>query len=72
MVDATTSTASAAAFEGQLGYLNPEQERAFAEFKQVCAEKGIYTPAEKAEAHGGIKLASHDDILLMCVTEAEP
>lgn len=65
MVDTTTPTTSVAAFAGQLGYLSPEQERAFAEFKRVCAEKGVYTPAQEAEANEGGTLASHDDITLM-------
>ncbi|RPB26219.1 CRAL/TRIO domain-containing protein [Terfezia boudieri ATCC MYA-4762] len=46
-------------FEGQLGHLTPDQEKAFAEFKQLCAEKGIYTPAEAG------KPASHDDIFMI-------
>lgn len=59
-----STTAPAAAYAGQLGHLTPEQEKAFTEFKQLCAEKGIYTHAEPGE-NG--KLASHDDILLMYV-----
>lgn len=57
-----SNSASPTVYAGQLGHLTPEQEAAFAEFKQLCAEKGLYTPAEEGE-HG--KPASHDDILLM-------
>ena len=57
-----TDTTPATTFAGQLGHLTPEQEKAFVEFKQLCAEKGIYTLAEAGE-NG--KPARHDDILMM-------
>ena len=49
-------------FAGQLGHLTPEEEKSFVEFKQLCAENGIYTLAEAGEDG---KQASHDDILMM-------
>ncbi|WEW56007.1 hypothetical protein PRK78_001442 [Emydomyces testavorans] len=44
---------------GHLNHLTPEQERALEEFKAVCSEKELYTPAEEGKA------ASHDDPTLL-------
>ena len=57
-----SDTTPATTFAGQLGHLTPEQEKAFVEFKQLSAEKGIYTLAEAGE-NG--KPASHDHILMV-------
>jgi len=57
-----SSTTPVTTFAGQPGHLTPEQEKAFTEFKQLCAENGIYTSAEDGE-NG--RPASHDDILMM-------
>lgn len=57
-----SSTTPVTTLAGQLGHLTPEQEKAFVEFKQLCAENGVYTPAEDGE-NG--KPASHHDILMM-------
>ncbi|KAI5800177.1 CRAL-TRIO domain-containing protein [Peziza echinospora] len=55
---ATTITADL--YAGHLGHLTPAQETAFAQFKEKCAEKGIYTPEEE-----GVRNASHDDAELL-------
>ena len=45
--------------KGHLGHLTHEQETAFEQFKKLCIEEGLYTPATD-EAR-----ASHDDGTLM-------
>ncbi|EER27794.1 CRAL/TRIO domain containing protein [Coccidioides posadasii C735 delta SOWgp] len=45
--------------QGHLNHLTPDQERALEEFKAVCIEKGLYTPAEEGKA------ASHEDPTLL-------
>lgn len=45
--------------QGHLGHLSPEEETAFANFKVICEEKGIYEPAN------GDTPASHDDATLL-------
>ncbi|KAF8468232.1 CRAL-TRIO domain-containing protein [Kalaharituber pfeilii] len=49
---------AATSFPGHLGHLTQAQEKAFAEFREACAEKGLYTFEDPAQG----KLASHDDI----------
>lgn len=46
---------------GHLNHLTPEQEAKLAAFKEVCREKGYYTPGE------GDKDPSHDDATLLYV-----
>lgn len=45
--------------QGHLGHLTEAEEQAFAEFKQVCASKGVYTPGNGQQA------ASHDEATLL-------
>lgn len=47
---------------GHLGHLTPEEEEAFKNFKLLCAEKGVYKPAD------GETPASHDDATLLYVS----
>lgn len=45
--------------QGHLGHLSPEEEAAFTNFKNLCEERGSYTPAT------GGKPASHEDHTLL-------
>lgn len=47
---------------GHLGYLTPDEQKSFVEFKGFLKEKGLYTPP----ADG--KPASHDDATLLYVS----
>lgn len=47
--------------KGHIGHLTPEEEAAFAAFKQLCADQGFYKPDD------GVEQASHDDGTLMYV-----
>lgn len=63
-----TQAAGTAWLAGHLHHLTPEQEEKLAEFKNVCAERGYYTPAvEQGEGVPEAKPASHHDATILYV-----
>ncbi|KAJ5832055.1 hypothetical protein N7474_000366 [Penicillium riverlandense] len=58
--------AGTAWLSGHLHHLTPEQEDKLREFKDICAERGYYTPAGPAEQDGGEEQPpSHDDATML-------
>lgn len=54
------SSMSADELSGHQGHLSPDQQHAFAAFKQIAQAAGLYTPAERGSA-----FASHDEPTLL-------
>lgn len=48
-----------ARLKSHLGHLTPAEEKAFTEFKDICAKEKLYTPASTGNK------ASHDDATLV-------
>ena len=62
-----TQATGTAWLAGHLNHLTPEQEEKLVEFKQVCTERGYYTPAVEPVEGLEAKPASHDDATMLYV-----